>query len=177
MYPVVRLAWQFFKHRNDPKIGVFDTHVSQHYCLPWDIDMWWELNNGRTLTMYDMGRLPFAGRVGLIKVLKEKKWGLTMAGASVRYRRRIRMFEKFEMRSRVVGWDEKFIYLEQSIWKTSGECAGNILYRSAVTSSKGMVDPKEVLLAGGYDPVSPNLPNWVQAWIDADALRPWPPKK
>ena len=78
------------------------THVSHHYCLPWDIDLWRELNNGRTLTLYDLGRIPLAGRVGLIKVLRRERWGLTMAGASVRYRRRIRVFDRIEMRSRLV---------------------------------------------------------------------------
>ena len=175
MYPFIRLAWQFFKHRNDPKLTPTDVHQSRHYCLPQDIDLWWELNNGRTLTMYDMGRLPMAMRVGLVKTLRQNKWGLTMAGCSVRYRRRIRMFEAFTMKSRAVGWDDKFIYLEQSIWKKSGECAGHILYRSAVTGRSGIIPPQDVMAALGLDLNTNPLPDWVKAWIDADKERPWPP--
>ncbi len=175
MYPFIRLAWQFFKHRKDPKLPPTGTHESRHFCLPQDIDLWWELNNGRTLTMYDMGRLPLAMRVGLIKTLRQNKWALTMAGCSVRYRRRIRMFEAFTMKSRAVGWDDKFVYLEQSIWKKSGECAGHILYRSAVTDRSGIVAPTRVMEALGMDTASNPLPDWVKAWIEADAHRPWPP--
>ena len=77
MYPFVRLAWQFFLHRNDTSLTVGDVHISSHYCLPWDLDVWMELNNGRALSLYDMGRIPMAKRSGLISALKRRKWGLS----------------------------------------------------------------------------------------------------
>ncbi|MEB8389244.1 thioesterase family protein [Rhodobacteraceae bacterium KMM 6894] len=175
MYPVIRLAWQLFKHRKDPPLPLTGTHVSQHYCLPWDIDLWCELNNGRTLTLYDLGRFTLAKRVGLLPVLKNNRWGLTMAGAVVRYRRRIHVFDRFEMRSRTIGWDARFMYLEQSMWKANGECAGHVVYRSAVTGKGGIVSPEQVMQALGQMQVSPPLPEWVQAWLAAEDMRPWPP--
>lgn len=175
MYPAIRLFAQMFKHRNDPPLPLTGTHVSRHICLPWDIDLWMELNNGRTLTLYDLGRTTLAQRTGLLKVLRKKRWGLTMAGASVRYRRRIRTFETIEMRSRLAGWDDKFLYVEQSMWKTNGECANHIVYRSAVTSKQGIVTPQ--LVADEIDPTAaqPTTPEWITAWIEAETKRPWPP--
>ena len=175
MYPIVRLVWQLFKHRKDAPLGITDTHVSRHMCLPWDIDLWMELNNGRTLTIFDLGRIPLGQRVGLLGVLKREKWGLTVAGASIRYRRRIRMFETIEMRSRAVWWDDKFTYIEQSMWKHSGECANHILLRTAVTGASGIVPPTQVMDEIGPQVSCPKAPAWVTAWIAADAERPWPP--
>ncbi|RKF16236.1 acyl-CoA thioesterase [Roseovarius spongiae] len=175
MYPAIRMLWQLWKHRNDPALPVTGTHVSRHYCLPWDIDLWMELNNGRTLTLYDLGRIPLARRAGLIRVLRARKWGLTMAGASVRYRRRVRPFEAVEMRSRMVSWDERFVYIEQSMWKADGGCANHIVYRGAVTGKSGIVPPAEVLEAMGRANAPPPMPEWIAAWIAADAVRPWPP--
>jgi acyl-CoA thioesterase FadM len=150
--------------------------VSHHLCLPWDIDLWRELNNGRTLTLYDLGRIPLAGRVGLIGVLRRQRWGLAIAGASVRYRRRVRMFDRVEMRSRLVTWDARFMYLEQSMWRRDGECASHILYRAAVTGKDGIVPPDRVLEAlGRSGHAAPPAPEWVEAWARADAARPWPP--
>lgn len=175
MYPFIRLAWQLYRTRNLPPLGVFETHVSHHICLPWDLDIFWELNNGRTLTLYDMGRIPMAVRAGLLSALRRKGWGLTMAGASVRYRHRIRMFERIEMHSRPVWWDDKFIYIEQSMWKKDGRCANQILYRSAITGQEGIVPPSAVAEAIDAPADPPPAPDWVTAWIAAEARRPWPP--
>lgn len=174
MYPFLRMAWQIWAHRHSPALPVTGTHVSQHLCLPWDIDLWVELNNGRTLTLYDLGRVPMAKRIGLWPVLKARGWGITVAGSSVRYRRRIRCFERFEMRSRCVGWDKRFLYMDQSMWK-GDDCAGQVLIRTAFTDAQGIVPPETVLTAMGQDPQSPRLPDWVAAWIAAEAQRPWPP--
>ena len=65
MYPVIRMAKEIVKFRNAPALPITGTHVSQHICWPWDIDLWMELNNGRTLTLFDLGRIPLAIRTGL----------------------------------------------------------------------------------------------------------------
>lgn len=175
MYPFLRMAKELIVHRNSPPLPMGETHVSHHICWPWDLDFWLELNNGRTLTLYDLGRIPLAKRMGLVTAIRENKWGLTVAGTSVRYRRRIRAFQKFEIHSRALGWDKRFLYLEQSIW-TKGHCANQALYRTAITGPDGIVDPAKAAGAMGLPPQSPQLPEWVQNWITADASRPWPPE-
>lgn len=174
MYPFIRLAKEFFKFRNAAPLELTGTHVSHHICWPWDIDLWMELNNGRTLTIFDLSRLPLAKRVGLIEVLRQKKWAMTMAGASVRYRRRVLPFHRVEIRSRAVCWDNKFMYLEQSMWRR-GECTSHILYRAAVVEKQGIVSPKRVLDALAPGAPAPEIPEWIAAWIAAEAQRPWPP--
>lgn len=176
MYPFLRLAKEFVKFRNAPPLKVGEAHISHHICWPWDIDMWLELNNGRTLTLTDLGGLPMAQRNGLIGLLRREGWQSTMAGASVRWRARIRPFERFELRSRALGWDDKFLYLDISMWKRDGRCANQVLYRMAVTNRAGLVRMDRVIAALGGEVQSPDLPAWVLAWAEADADRPWPPE-
>ena len=85
------------------------------------------------------------------------------------------MFHRFTMISRLVGWDERFVYMDQSMWRGT-ECCNQVLIRSAITSETGIVPPAQVLEALGHPGESPALPDWVQAWIAADAARPWPPE-
>ena len=177
MYPFIRMAKELFIHRNAPPLPIIGVHVSHHRCWPWDLDFWMELNNGRTLTLFDLGRIPMAKRMGLVKVVSKNKWGMTIAGVSIRYRQRVRMFQKVEMHSRSIGWDDRFMYLEHSFWNTAGECTTHGLYRMAVTGPGGIIPPDTVAKAMGFTDVPPKLPDWIQAWIKADALRPWPPHK
>lgn len=175
MYPYARFFKAALLARRAPRLGILDTHVSQHICWPWDIDPWMELNNGRTLTLYDLGRVGISIRTGLWAMLQRQKWGIVVAGATVRYRRRITVFKRFEMRTRCIGWDDRFLYMEQSMWR-DGECSSAVLIRGAITSRKGMVPPAQALEAMGESPQSPPLPDWVWSWIDADATRTWPPE-
>lgn len=175
MYPILRLWSATRRSRRQPPLGLFEAHVSEIRCLPWDLDPWIELNNGRTLTLYDIGRIPLAVRTGLARVARENRWGVTVAGVSVRYRRRIRAFERVTMLSQMLGWDARFQYLQQSLWK-GGDCANQMLLRWAVTGPQGIVPPARLAAEMGHPGPSPALPDWVQAWINAEATRPWPPE-
>jgi acyl-CoA thioesterase FadM len=176
MYPFVRMVKEMLRARRMGPIGFLDTHVSRHRCWPWDLDPWMELNNGRTLTLYDLGRLPLGRRTGVERVLRERRWGLTVAGSTIRYRRRVTVFSELTMHTRCVGWDNRFLYTEQSMWQ-GGDCASHALIRSAVVGPKGIVPPAEMAVALGAAPESPALPPWIEAWIAADATRPWPPAR
>ena len=176
MFPFIRLVKEVYLARRQPRLESFtSTHVSHHICWPQDLDAFLELNNGRALTLYDLGRIAMAQRAGLIGVLRRERWGLTMAGSHVRFRRRIRGFERFEVRSRAVCWDNTFIYIEQSMWKRDGECASHVLYRAAVTDKNGIVKPPRILSAMEVEMASPPMPDWIANWVAAEATRPWPP--
>lgn len=174
MYPYFRMTKEVLINLRAAPLALTDTHISRHICWPWDLDFWMELNNGRTLTLLDLGRIPFSMRIGLAKVLRQQKWGMTMAGVSVRYRRRVRAFQKVEVHTKLAGWDDRFVYLDQTMWR-NGNCTSQALYRSAVTDANGIVPTAKLNKALGANHQSPPLPQWVTNWIDAEATRPWPP--
>ena len=174
MYPFVRLAKELVRHRNAPRLSVGETHVTHLICWPSDIDLWMELNNGRTLTMMDLGRVVMFNRMGITEVMRRRGWAGVVAGASIRYRQRVRMFDRLELRSRILGWDARFTYAEQGFWR-GGDCTSHALFRMAVTSRAGLVPAAEFCREMGLPEDSPPLPSWVRAWIDAEATRNWPP--
>ena len=174
MYPVVRLGIELALAARAPRLPVDGVHVSRHTCWPWDIDPWMELNNGRTLTLYDLGRVPLAARTGLVKAVRANGWGLAVAGTSIRYRRRVRAFDRITMRSALVGHDARFLYVHQAMLR-DGEPVSSALIRSAVSSRDGIVPPDRVLAAMGAAGWQRPLPDWIAAWTEAEAKRPWPP--
>lgn len=175
MYPFIRLGLEVAMSRRAAPIPIDGVHVSRHTCLPWDLDIWAELNNGRSLTLYDLGRIPLALRTGLFATLRREGWGLTMAGVSVRWRRRVRAFQRFEMRSAFVACDARFLYCHQAMFRGDAALSA-ALYRVAVTGPDGIVAMPRVMAALGAPDWRPRPPAWVSAWIAAEATRPWPPE-
>lgn len=174
MYPFLRMTAHLLRARRAAALPILGTDVTAMRCWPTDIDLFMEMNNGRILTLYDIGRFNLSVRTGLLRVLRKERWGLVVAGASVRYRARIRPFQRFEIRTRVLGWDARFVYLEQAMWRDK-TCCSNLLIRTGVTERGRLVASERVTAALGIDGPPPELPDWARAWIEADETRPWPP--
>ncbi|WP_028117406.1 acyl-CoA thioesterase [Ferrimonas senticii] len=176
MYPFFRLAKTIFKARRRAPINYTDSSSIEFHCHPWDLDIFNEMNNGRVATLYDLGRIDLSIRGGLLPALIRNKWSLVVAGSSVRYRKRIHMFNKITMHSRFVGFDDRWMYLEQSMW-VDGEPASSILIRGGVTGKQGLISPDQIKQAMNAEGLDFTLPEWIGEWIDSEQHRPWPPQR
>ncbi len=175
MYPVTRLLSTLLKARTSKPLSPTDTGEISFRCRPWDLDMFMEMNNGRVLTLYDLGRFDLSLRLGLAKLLKQQRWGLVVASSTVRYRHRIRLFDKVSIRTRVAGTDERWVYIAQSMW-VRGKPASSVLLRTGVTSAGKVIPSQELLSAMAIDADHLKLSEWEQSWIDTENARPWPPQ-
>lgn len=175
MYPILRLTKTVIRSLRQPSLDVEDTCETTFRCMPWDIDMFMEMNNGRVLTLYDLGRFDLAIRTGLAKVLKDRNWGLVVASSTIRYRRRIRVFDKMVMKTRVAGFEDRWIYIEQSIWVNDRPCSAVLLRTGVTEAGKALHSDqvKEVMKLEDFD-LKPS--DWVEEWITTEDDRPWPPE-
>lgn len=176
MYPFIRLIKELFLARRAAPLGLDGVHVAHIRAWPWDIDMFGDLNNGRILTLMDLGRMGAFVRLGILRTLKERGWYGTVAGSAIRYRRRITMFQRLELRTRVIGWDARFTYFDQQFWR-GDECCVQAIIRTAIADGTGIVPTDQVAEAMGFGTKSPDLPDWVAAWDGAEQQRPWPPAR
>lgn len=101
-----------------------------------------------------------------------------MAGSSVQYRKRVRLFQKLSIQTHLIGVDGRWFYIEQ-VMTVNGQATSQALLRTGVTNVKtGKTIPTEqVLAAVGYADFQLPPPEWVQAWIDADKIRQFPQKQ
>lgn len=175
MYPILRIAHEIYRVRKLPPLGFFEQHRSQIRIYPWDLDIFMELNNGRTLTLYDIPRIALAKRNGIWEIMQKEKITMTVAGIAVRYRRRITLWQKITMTAQCIGLDEQFVYIVQNCY-LNGQAAGQSLVRMAFVKN-GIVPPKSLIERLRPDLVIPPLPDWVNGYIDAANQRPWPPEE
>lgn len=179
MYPFLRfgktLVQSSIKQIRGEQLAVTDTSEITTISNFNDIDNFLEMNNGRIFTLFDLGRIDFAIRTGLGKKLLQKRWGLVVAGSTIQYRKRIRLFDKVTIKTRLVGIEPRWLYVEQTMW-VKGQCTSHALLRTGITNitTGKVIATADVMQAMNLTDLQMPLPEWVQAWADADKLRPFP---
>ncbi len=124
---------------------------------PSDCDLNFHMNNGRYLTLMDLGRIDLLGRAGLLPRLMRRRWMPVLGAAEISFIRPLNPFQRFDLVTRIIGWDEKYFYIEQRFE------SGSHLY--AVAHVRG-------LFVSERRPVS--MPN-VVALADTSAVPDLPP--
>lgn len=162
MYPYLRLTRVLFQSKLKPKL---DFHSEEFDTIklsvwPQDIDPFLELNNGRYVTLLDLGRFAYGARVDIKDFLKKNQWSLTITGTYNEYRYRLRLFQKFELKTKIIGCDKDWFYFFQKL-ERNGKTHMASVVKFAFTSQKGIVKPEEVINAMGevFDPTQ--LPKWI----------------
>jgi acyl-CoA thioesterase FadM len=106
-----------------------DESTIEYRVWPTDLDFNLHLNNARYLSFMDLGRLDLLARLGLLKPMLRLKWTPIVGAVMLRFRRGLDPWMRFTLHSRVLGWDEKWFYLEQRFLK-DGEVYASGLVRA-----------------------------------------------
>ena len=163
MYPYFRLLKFIIKSQFKPKIEFGSDFYDEInlIVLPNDIDPFLELNNGRYVTLLDLGRFAYGGRIRMKSFLDKNKWSLTIVGTYNEYRYRLRVFQKFQIKSKILGYDEKWFYFFQKA-ERKGKTHMASVVKFAFTSSDGLVFPEEVIPSMGLKYNPNQLPDWIK---------------
>jgi acyl-CoA thioesterase FadM len=130
-----------------------ETHAVRFRVWPNDLDTNLHMNNGRYLTLMDLGRVDLMIRTGFFKTILREKWMPVIAGVSMVYRRSLAPFERFTLQTRLVGWDDRWVYMEQTFLNAKGELAARGQVKAAFLK-KGERVPSAAIAeaAGGMTP-------------------------
>ncbi|XP_039701884.1 protein THEM6 isoform X1 [Pteropus medius] len=80
--------------------------------LPSDLDLLLHMNNARYLREADVAHVAHLARCGVLGALRALGASSVLAASCARYRRSLRLLEPFEVRTRLLGWDDRAFYLE-----------------------------------------------------------------
>jgi len=162
MIRVILRAWM------GRRLQAMDTSVVHFRVWPHDLDLNMHMNNGRYLTLMDLGRLDLMMRNGMGRVVFKEKWMPVAASAMIRFRRSLLPFQVFRLESRVLCWDEKWFYLEQRLIRGERTIAFALL-KGCVRRSGGHVPPDEIFQrVVGESIVSPPMPEAVARWQETE---------
>jgi acyl-CoA thioesterase FadM len=152
------------------RIGPLDESRVRFTALPNDCDLNIHLNAGRLVSFMDIARMDLLVRMRVFFPVILRGWRPILGGCAVRYRHSIAPFARFEIRSRVLGWDAKWFYIEQLVERGNRVCATGVM-RVLIRHAKGNVPPEEIISLTGRTLSSPTLPTFVERWRDAEDAR------
>jgi len=164
MVLLFRTLWKALTLRLRPALDPLGISVLAFRVWPNDLDVNVHMNNGRFLSVMDLGRFDLTFRTGLGRAMFRNRWKPLVGGVSMRYRRSLNPFERYELHTRLLGWDAKWVYLEQRFCKRGGELAAEGVVRALFRAKDGNVPMAEVLRQMGYEGPQPELPEAVQSW-------------
>lgn len=168
MYIFLRLFLVLWCGLRAPKGGMALESVLNMRVLPNDLDFNLHMNNGRYLTLMDLGRIDLVVRGGLLPHIRANKWFPVLGSCTIRFRRPLDAFQKYKLRTRLAGWDEKWLYMVQSFELPDGRIAALALVRGLFNSPQGTIPPADMLKLAGYTEPSPPLPEAYTSWGTID---------
>ncbi|HEY3451534.1 MAG TPA: acyl-CoA thioesterase [Myxococcales bacterium] len=157
-----RIALALARALPTQRIGIFDETRLPMRIWPTDVDLYFHANNGSYLTLMDAGRYQLAYRTGLAEVMMRRNCWPVLGGAIVRFRRELRLLESFELATRFLGWDGKWIFIEQRFEK-AGEVHAAAVHKAVMRQGGKSVPFAEIAAECGWHGPSPALPD-LEAW-------------
>lgn len=114
--------------------------------LPNDLDINMHMNNGRYLSMCDLSRVDMFVRTGLLKTLFKNNWMPVISEQTIKYKKSLGPFEKYELQMAIVGWDEKAFHMTYTFTIKDRVIAECVSY-GVIVSKEGVIPPEHVIKA------------------------------
>ncbi|XP_057190618.1 protein THEM6-like [Triplophysa rosa] len=155
---VVTRAWFL-----SPVFDITGEQTVSGWVLLRDVDLC-HMNNARYLRECDFARFSLYTRNGVFKAIRALGANMVVGATTIRYRRPLCVGEAFELRSRIVTWDDKSFYVEQRFVSSKDGMVSAVMYckQNVLRSS-----PDKILQHLCKRKVEvPEFPEDLQHWIN-----------
>lgn len=166
---ILRLIRVIVAARFRERLEILDTSVVNFVVWPHDLDVNVHMNNGRYLTIADLGRIDLVARTGILNLMIKRRWAPVVAMASIRFRASLKPFQRYQLHTRVVCWDEKWVYMEQR-FERKGETVALAYVKGLFRAKRRTLRSREILEALGQQQRSPHMPPALEALKLAEGL-------
>jgi len=165
-----RLIWLMITVRRKPPLTFHDVDRLPMRARWTDLDQLRHVNNGVFLSMMDLGRVDLMVRSGVWKKLMDAGIYPVVASQTITYRKSLQWRQKFDIETRMAGYHEKALFVEQR-FVVDGEIYARAFVKARfLRRSGGTVSIDELNALAGEDLTRIPLEGWVQRWADDVAL-------
>lgn len=134
-----------------------------------DCDMNLHVNTARYLLYLELARFDMSIRSGIFQYCLRKRIKAIVMGTKITYRREIKPLQNFQVHTRIVAYDQRFLYFDQQLISPEGIHAQGYL-RAAFYSRGGFLSPEKCFEDLSIAFTNKPLPRDLQLWIEAEDL-------
>lgn len=171
----LRLLWLLLTARwRGPLSLLREPSTLRFRVWPHDLDLSFHLNNGRYLTLMDLGRLDVMVRSGLWREVLHHKWTPIASAVTIRFQRELRPFQTFRLDTKLLCWDASLVVMEQIFvvdgGPRDGQVAARALFKGGLYDRKvrKFVEIARLMALLGVSETSPSATAEVEAFLHAD---------
>ncbi|MEM8766390.1 MAG: thioesterase family protein [Pseudomonadota bacterium] len=139
--------------------------ISSFRVWPHDIDAFGHMNNGRYLQIMDVARTDWMARVGVVETMFRNRWTAVIGGGLIRYRHALKPFQRYEVKTRLLSWDQRWWYLEHVFFDQRGRQVAIGVSRAGIRQKHGWLATDAMVEALVPGAVSPAPPSYVTDWL------------
>jgi acyl-CoA thioesterase FadM len=145
------------------KQNALEPSVLTFRAWPHDCDLYLHMTNSRYSALMDLGRTHLIAQAGLIRKLIKKKFLLVPVSSELSYIREIKPFQKFQIHSQIIAWDETYWFVEQRF--VCGETIHALaMVRGLVLKGREKIPFQKVVDLLDFEVEKPPMPSRVLAW-------------
>lgn len=170
MHMFFRTIWHFlFVGRRGSKLRFNEVGKSRFRVWPTDLDLLNHVNNGRYLSLMDIARFDLIQRNGAMRVFKEEGWYPVVVGQTISYRKSLNPWQRFWIESKILGFDQQAVYLEQRFVRPDAARRAEVYARAIVRArilrrTGGVVPVAEIIAKTGAVTDELVVPDEVLVW-------------
>jgi len=112
--------------------------------LPNDLDINLHMNNGRYLTVCDLTRVDMFIRTGLAKTMLKEKWAPIISEHTMKYKKGLKLFQKYNLKMEVTGWDDKSFNMVHT-FMVKDRVVAEGTSKGVILSKQGVIPPLDVM--------------------------------
>ncbi|RXZ47148.1 thioesterase [Agromyces binzhouensis] len=171
------LLHMLFLSRRKPTLGHYDIARTRFVTLPTDLDVNRHMNNGVYFSIMDVARFDMLVRNGVFGLMREKGWYPVVASETITFRKSLQLWQRFTIESRLIGYDERAVYVEHRLVRPDASGEPEIYARAFIRArflrkAGGTVPVSELMEVFGTPPADDELPEWIERWGADVALPP-----
>jgi len=128
-----------------------------------DCDFNLHLTSSRYFALMDLCRIDLMMGLGMTKNILKYKWKFVVNAQEITYIKEVAPFARFRVSSQILGWDDKYFYVEHRV-TTKGTLNAIAHIRVAALQGRDVISMKDVMKTCGFDIEPPPEVEAIKIW-------------